>query len=153
LVHRLMEFMLHGSPLVERPRLGSDFIMEGFEMTLPAMVSERYRTAFRMGAVKTGKMVGEHMKEAGLEGDEAAQRLVQFLEHCNVGKVKLGETIRIENNCESRMTQLMTTKLDEPLCFFTTGFLNGFFSAIKDQHVKETKCIAVGDPYCEWEFR
>ena len=148
-----MEFMLHGSPLVERPRLGSDFIMEGFEMTLAAMVSERYRTAFRMGAAKTGKMVGEHMKEAGLEGDEAVQRLIQFLEHCNVGKVTVGETIRIENNCESRMAQFMTTKLDEPLCFFTTGFLNGFFSAVKDQHVKETKCIAVGDPFCEWEFR
>jgi hypothetical protein len=30
---------------------------------------------------------------------------------------------------------------------------NGFFSAVKNQHVKETKCIAMGDPYCEWEFR
>jgi len=41
---------------------------------------------------------------------------------------------------------------EKPSCFFTTGFLNGFFSAVKNQHVKETKCIAVGDPYCEWEF-
>jgi predicted hydrocarbon binding protein len=35
----------------------------------------------------------------------------------------------------------------------TTGLLNGFFSAVKNQHVKETKCIAAGDPCCEWEFR
>ena len=31
-------------------------------------------------------------------------------------------------------------------------FLNGFFTAVKNQHVKETKCIAMGDPFCEWEF-
>lgn len=35
-------------------------------------------------------------------------------------------------------------------CFFTTGFLNGLFSAVKNQHVREMKCIATGDPYCEW---
>jgi len=79
------------------------------------------------------------------------QHLVHFLEHCKVVRVMLGETIA--NNCESSMTQFMTEKLVEPMCFFTTGFLNGFFSALKGQHVKETKCIAVGDPYCEWEFR
>jgi KaiC/GvpD/RAD55 family RecA-like ATPase len=33
------------------------------------------------------------------------------------------------------------------------GFLNGLFSAVKNQHVKEVKCIAIDDPYCEWEFR
>jgi len=51
-------------------------------------------------------------------------------------------------NCESFMM-----RSEEPSCYFTTGFLNGFFSVIQNQHVKETKCIAVGDPYCEWEFR
>jgi predicted hydrocarbon binding protein len=45
------------------------------------------------------------------------------------------------------------TKIKEPSCFFTTGFFNGFFSAVKNQHVKEVKCIGLGDPYCEWEFR
>jgi tRNA A37 threonylcarbamoyladenosine biosynthesis protein TsaE len=30
--------------------------------------------------------------------------------------------------------------------------LNGLFSAIKNQHVREIKCIAMGDPYCEWEI-
>jgi predicted hydrocarbon binding protein len=60
----------------------------------------------------------------------------------------MGETLRIVQNCESFMT-----KAEEPSCHFTTGFFNGFFSAVKNQHVKETKCIAMGDPYCEWEFR
>ena len=76
------------------------------------------------------------------------QRFIDFIEYCKVGKVTLGETIRMKENCE-------TFGLDtgELSCFFTTGFLNGFFSAVKNQHVKETKCIAMGDPYCEWEFR
>jgi predicted hydrocarbon binding protein len=34
--------------------------------------------------------------------------------------------------------------LGELTCNFTTGFFNGFFSAVKNQHVKETRCIAMG---------
>jgi predicted hydrocarbon binding protein len=70
-----------------------------------------------------------------------------------VGKVTADETIAIKDNCESILSKFLTMKFEEPSCYFTTGFLNGFFSAIKNQHVKETKCIAMGEPYCEWEFR
>ena len=34
----------------------------------------------------------------------------------------------------------------------TTVFLNGLFSVIRNQHVREIKCMATGDPYCEWEI-
>jgi len=92
--------------------------------------------------------------DAGLNGDEAVKRVLNFLEHCKVGKVTMGETIRIKENCEPlEIMMLSMTKREEPCCFFTTGFLNGFFYAVKNQHVKETRCIAMGDPYCEWEFR
>jgi len=64
----------------------------------------------------------------------------------------LGKTIKMEDSRESLWTKFYPSKWKEPCCFFTTGFLNGFFSAVKNQHVKETKCIAMGDPYCEWEF-
>ena len=43
-------------------------------------------------------------------------------------------------------------RLEEAYHFLTTGFLNGFFSVVKNQHVREVKCIAAGDPYCEWEI-
>ena len=89
---------------------------------------------------------------AGLSEDEALRRVLGFLEHCKVGKVTLSETVRIKENCESLRTTIFVHR-KEPSCFFTTGFLNGFFWAVKNQHVKETKCIAMGDPYCEWEFR
>jgi len=64
-----------------------------------------------------------------------------------VGKVTVGETIRMKENCEA-----FGLEAEEPLCFFTTGFLNGLFSAVKNQRVREVKCIAAGDPYCEWEI-
>ena len=81
------------------------------------------------------------------------KHIYRLLEYCKVGKVLSNETIRIEENCESIFCdKMLTIKLDEPGCYFTTGFLNGF-SAVKNLHIKETKCIVMGDPYCEWEYR
>ena len=155
LMNRLMGFLLHGKPLVERPRLGSDIHLHavihatGFSQ----LTNERYQTALRMGGTRAGKEVGERLIEEGIGEDEAVKRILTLLEHCKVGEVAAGDTIRIKDNCESVAVNFITTRFKEPSCYFTTGFLNGFFSAVKNQHVKETRCIAMGDPYCEWEFR
>ena len=106
-----------------------------------------------MGGAKAGKQVRERLLEAGLREDEAVKRLYHLLSHCKVGKITMDETFRIMNNCESILSKFLKIKFKEPSCYFTTGFLNGFFSTIKNQHIKEIKCIAMGDPYCEWEFR
>jgi KaiC/GvpD/RAD55 family RecA-like ATPase/predicted hydrocarbon binding protein len=160
LMERLMGFLLHGKPLVERPRLGNNVHLHPVMHAMggegiPAMGttwSQRYRMALRMGGAKSGKEVGERLTNAGLSSDEAVRRVLHLLEHCKVGKVTLGETIRIRENCEPFWTKLFTTKWEEPCCFFTTGFLNGLFSTVKNQHVREIKCIGAGDPYCEWEI-
>jgi predicted hydrocarbon binding protein/KaiC/GvpD/RAD55 family RecA-like ATPase len=148
----LMAFMLHGKPLwKKRPRLGNEISLHAFGHIIggtPATVSERYRIALRLGGVMAGKKVGDRLMEAGIREGEAIKHILVLLEHCKVGKVSVDETIRMVQNCESFMM-----RGEEPSCYFTTGFLNGFFSAVKNQHVKETKCIAMGDPYCEWEFR
>ena len=153
LMHRLMGFLIDGKPLVERPRLGSDIYIHpvGHAMGFPHVAGERYRMALRMGGARSGKEVGERLMDAGLREDEAVKRVLHLLEHCKVGKVTAYETIRIEGNCES-FRELFAAKREEPCCFFTTGFFNGFFSTVKNQHARETKCIAMGDPYCEWEF-
>ena len=150
LMDRLMGFMLHEKPLWDRPSLGNEISLHTVShfMVLPAIASERYRTAMRLGGAMGGKKVSEHLMDAGIREDEAIQHVLNLLEHCKVGKVTIDETIRIRENCESFMI-----KAEEPSCYFTTGFLNGVFSAVRNQHVKETKCIAVGDSYCEWEFR
>jgi predicted hydrocarbon binding protein/KaiC/GvpD/RAD55 family RecA-like ATPase len=155
LMHHLIEFLLKGQPLLERPTLGSMVNIHRVchAMVFPALAGERYRMVLGMGGAKAGKQVGERLLEAGLSEDEAVKRVLDFLNKTKVGKVRVDETIRIVENCESSQTKLFTTKIKGPSCYFTTGFLNGFFSAVKNQHVKETKCIAMGDPYCEWEFR
>jgi predicted hydrocarbon binding protein/KaiC/GvpD/RAD55 family RecA-like ATPase len=155
LMHHLMEFLLHGKPLLERPTLGSMVNVHRVchAMVFPALAGERYRMVLGMGGARSGKQVGERLLEAGLNEDEAVRRVLNFLNQYKVGKVALDETIRIVENCESSQTKMFTTKEKVPSCYFTTGFLNGVFSAVKNQHVKETKCIAMGDPYCEWEFR
>jgi predicted hydrocarbon binding protein len=155
LTDRLMGFLIDGKPLVDRPRLGSNIHIHPVihAMGFPHVTGERYQMALRMGGAKSGKEVGERLLDGGISEDEAVKRILNFLEHCKVGKVTAGETIRIEENCESIRESLFVSKQNEPTCYFTTGFLNGFFSAVKNHHVKETRCIAIGDPYCEWEFR
>jgi len=155
LMHHLIEFMLKGKPLLERPTLGSMVNIHRVchAMVFPALAGERYQMVLGMGGAKSGKQVGERLLEAGLREDEAVKCVLDFLNKTKVGKVTVDETIRIVENCESSQTKLFTTKNKGPSCFFTTGFLNGFFSAVKNQHVKEIRCIAMGDPYCEWEFR
>jgi len=152
LMDRLIGFMLHGKPLWERPKLGSTLAAAENEMNLFPMASERYCMVLRMGGTKSGREVSEHLNEVGIGGDEAVNRVLHLLKHCKVGKVTVDDTIRMENSFESLFSKFTTTKRDEPSCYFMTGFLNGFFSSVKNQHVKETKCLAMGDPYCEWEF-
>ena len=154
LMHHLMEFLLNGEPLPERPKLGSMVGMDrvGHAMVLPALAGERYQMVLGMGGARSGKQVGERLLEAGLNENEAIKRVIDFMNYCKVGKVTLGETIKIVENCESSLTKMFTTKEKTPSCSFTTGFLNGLFSAVENQHVREIKCIAAGDPYCEWEI-
>jgi predicted hydrocarbon binding protein len=149
LMDQLVGFLVHGQPLPERPTMGSGISYEEMHHVtgVPALFSERYRVALRMGGAKAGKEVGEQLMEATLTGDEAVKRVVHFMQYCKVGKIDLGETIVIEENCETFGLQP-----GEPSCFFTTGFFNGLFSAVKNQHVREVKCIAAGDSYCEWEI-
>jgi len=154
LIDRLIDFLLNGKSLATRPRLGSNVhlhvVMHG--MGFPHLAGDRYRMAQRMGGARTGRKIGERLMEAGLDGDEALKRVIHFLEYCKVGRVKLGEKkIKMKENCESLRTMLFT-RIKEPSCYFTTGFLNGIFSAVKKKHVREIKCIVAGDPYCEWEI-
>jgi len=149
LMDHILGFLLHEKPLMERPTWGSGVhIHEIQHVTAAPLVSERLQMVFSMGGARAGKMLGDRLLEAGLREQDAVKRVVDLMEHCKVGKITLGETIKMRENCER-----FGMKTGQPSCYFTTGFLNGFFFAVKNLHVKETRCIAMGDPYCEWEFR
>ncbi len=148
LMNHILGFLLQGKPLMERPTLGSDVhIHEVQHVTATPTVDERLQMVFRMGGARAGKMLGERLMEAGIKGDEAINRVIDFMNYCKVGKVTVSKTIKMEENCER-----FGMKTEQHSCYFTTGFLNGLFSAVKNQHVREIKCIAAGDPYCEWEI-
>jgi len=157
LMNRLIGFLLDGKPLVQRPRLGNKVHLHvvGHAIGWLSYVlgGERYQMAMRMGGAKVGKELGERLLNAGIEDNKAIKLLFHFLEHCKVGKVISGKAIRIMDNCESLYTKFWGGRHEYPSCYFTTGFFNGFFSTIKNKYVKETKCMARGEPYCEWEFR
>jgi predicted hydrocarbon binding protein len=129
LMHHLLEFLLHGKPLLERPTMGSmvNIHRVTHAMVLPALAGERYRMVLGMGGARAGKQVGERILEAGLSEDEAVKPVLDFLNQCKIGKVTVDDTIRIVENCESSQTKIFTTKEKVPSCYFTTGFLNGFF--------------------------
>jgi len=149
LMTHLTGFMLHGTPLMERPTIGSGVHIHDVQhVTAAPTVNASLQTVFKMGGAKAGKMLGDRLMDAGLRADEGVHRVIALMEHCKVGKIALGDTIRMRENCER-----FGIKTGQPSCFFTTGFFNGFFAAVKNQHVKEIRCIAMGDPYCEWEFR
>jgi len=149
LINQFIDFVIEGKPLPERPRLGSDVSFNQMFMasSLPSLASDRYRMAIRMGGARTGKEIGERLMGAGLEEDEIIKRVIDFMKYCKVGKIELSETIRIKENCES-----YGLETGEFNCFFTTGFLNGLYSAVKGKHVREIRCTAAGHSYCEWEI-
>jgi predicted hydrocarbon binding protein len=155
LIEHLIGFLLKGNPLMVRPQLGSDVFFNAVLHTMvhPVLASDRSRMTMRMGGTKVGKEVGHRLMDIGLLEEEVVEHILRLFEDCKVGKIRVGETIRIRENCESIWTKFMTKKLEEPCCFFTTGFFNGLFSVIKNQHVKEIRCIGIDDPYCEWEIR
>jgi predicted hydrocarbon binding protein len=151
LLDRLTGYLLHDKPLwKERPRLGDSVGLHAFSYSIqvPAIYSERYRNAMRLGGVLSGKRLGKILLEYGIDEDEAVNKVIDLIDYCKVGRLSLGKTLRMEESCES-----FTVKAEVPYCFFTTGFLKGFFEVVKDQSIVEKKCIAIRDPYWEWEFK
>jgi len=149
LMNHIIGFLVDGKPLMERPSLGSLIhIMELQRVTFAPASQQKLQLIFRMGGARAGKILGERLICSGFGEKEAINRVIKLIDYCKAGKITLNETVRIRENCET-----FGFKAKEPSCHFTTGFLNGFFYAVKNQHVRETKCITTGDPYCEWEFR
>jgi predicted hydrocarbon binding protein/KaiC/GvpD/RAD55 family RecA-like ATPase len=146
LMENVTEFIRHGELLCDRPTLGAKLHWLPF-LQVPASMNPKYQMALRMGGVMTGKRLAEHVMDAGIPQEEAIPTAFDLMRYCNAGKITLDGTVRMVENCESCGWQA-----EEPSCFFTTGFLNGLFSTVKGQHVREIKCVALGHPYCEWEI-
>jgi predicted hydrocarbon binding protein len=151
LMGHVKQFVNDQIPLGERVILGNGIHLQHLVLyvTLPAVISDRYRMAVRFGGAMAGKRLSEYlMEDLGLNEEETITQIINLLEYCKVGKVSVGETIRIKENSEC-----YGIESTRPIHYFTSSFLNGVFVTVKNQHIKEMRCISIGDPYCEWEFR
>ena len=148
---QIMGLILENKPLPGRPKLGDLVYMHVafHQMGFPHLAGERYQMAQRMGGAKTGRELGDRLLNAGLEPDQALRKVIDFMNICKVGLVEAGNSIIIHHNIESLRTKFWT-EIDQPCCYFTTGFLNGLYRSLKGQRVREIRCQAVGDAYCEW---
>ena len=146
---RILSLVLRGKTLPKRPTLGNKMhyheIIE--DTSMPATYSDRYQVALRMAGANSGRKLAELLLDNGVKEAQTTKHLIDLFQYTKAGKLAVGETVRIEENCES-----YGLNAGRSLCFFTTSFLNGFFSAVKNQHVREVRCVAAGDPYCEWEI-
>ena len=116
------------------------------------MAGDRSRMAIRMGGAKTGVELAERLLSAGLDADQVIERVLSSFATLKAGLASMSaDRITIEENIEPMRTWYMT-RLRELSCHFTTGFLNGLLKATHDLRVQETRCLAAGDPYCEWEI-
>lgn len=154
LIDNLTAHLVEGKLLTNRPKFGSDVHLQiPFHTFGFAHISgDRSQMAMRMGGAKSGKGISERLLAEGLKPDEVIQRILQSMETFKAGIVTAaGGKIKIEENIEPLRTKYMT-HLREPSCYFTTGFLNGIYGGTHGLRVKETRCLAAGDPHCEWEI-
>ncbi len=148
IMDKLLGFLLYEKSLIERPTLGRFVHIHDLQRVTSSAISiKKLQLIFRMGGAKAGKIIGEKLIDSGLTRKEAINQVVKLIEYCKVGRMSVNETVKIQENCEN-----FGLKTKEPSCHFTTGFLNGFFSTLENQHLIESKCLAAGHSYCEWEF-
>ena len=148
ILDKLLDFLLQKGKLIERPTLGRFVHIHDLQrVTRSAISIKKLQLIFRMGGAKAGKIIGEKLINSGQTKKEALNQLVKLIEYCKVGKMSINDTVKVYENCER-----FGSKTKGPSCHFTTGFLNGFFSTIENRHLIESKCLAAGDPHCEWEF-
>jgi predicted hydrocarbon binding protein len=154
LMTQLLGYLLEDRPLPSRPTLGSDVHLKVAFQTLHQAhrAGERSQMAMRMGGTRTGQALGVGLLEAGLSPDEAMGRVIAFMNDIKVGQASVSAAnIKIEENVEALAIKSFAYGAT-PSCHFTTGFLNGLLSTVRNQHVRESKCLVAGDSICEWQI-
>jgi len=126
-------------------------MMKGIEEMLGSAA-----TSIWLGMGKSaGKRFAEELLEAGTKPVEVPTFLEMFFTQGGWGVIQSGKdltkkvaVIRIENCATARKY-----KSNRPMCFFISGFISGVADAILNEvtDCTETKCMAKGDPFCEFE--
>jgi len=130
-----------------------------------AMMKKALTETFSSGALviiatmakPCGQKICKQITRNAKTNEEALNQLTELLNNQNWGELSLsnvnfkrgsGKAI-VENCFEARQQQSRT-----PCCHFFSNFLAGFMSELfaKNVMVKEEKCAACGNAYCEFKF-
>ncbi len=106
---------------------------------------------------RAGKEFARTFLSEGMEPEEVPKLLEEFFTQGGWGniQVKVNYTkkeavVRIENSATARQA-----KAKEPICHFIRGYIAGICDAVFDTYTVcvETKCIAKGDAFCEFQIK
>ncbi|MEM5834796.1 MAG: 4-vinyl reductase [Candidatus Aenigmatarchaeota archaeon] len=89
---------------------------------------------------------------------EVIEDFLKYLEYWGFGNVDI-VTLEVEEEIKSLIRIYDCSffqyyeKSNKPVCYITAGIIAGLFSAVLDKKVsvKERKCKAIGDNFCEFE--
>lgn len=128
-----------------------------------------YQSVLRFGGLKIGKEIGLEIEERKL--DTTLNRLKKILESLNWGKIETKVDLEAKTatlTITDSLTAAGASDANQRLCFFEEGFIEGFLEGviyrnrflhlgipgqnIKEVRVKETKCIGLGNDYCEFKI-
>jgi predicted hydrocarbon binding protein len=132
-----------------RPTLGPDARLAAFQesTSVPAISDEQFMLAIRLAGANVGKKLGESFLKAEIREADSRKYLASVFAKLKIGKFFVTDTLKVYENCES-----YGIRANQPTCFFTTGFLNAFFTGIEGRKLRELGCVGAGAQYCEWEF-
>ena len=106
-----------------------------------------------------GKLMSEYLsRKLGLKGRELLVETLKFYQASGWGRVELVEYNPYRLNIVLRLYESIECKAfgrsDKPASQFIRGHLSGLLSGLLKINVRavETKCIAMGDPYCEFRL-
>lgn len=103
------------------------------------------------------KSIRKAKNKKGVEENEIVKELITFFKNTKWGKLSVSDfdgnklILKIEECAEGSILPLPT--LNRAICFFTLGFLVGFFEELLNKKTKkfeEKKCIAKNDEFCEF---
>ena len=137
-----------------------------FRKTLYEIFAKRLREELGSGytawlyqlGIALGKSAYRSNKELIGEDFEKLLKLGSVMfEQVGFGRVKIVEADALKGRVVIRVSdsfecELYKGQTSEPSSFFIKGMLKGYFDELikRDVKVIETKCIAKGDPYCEF---
>ncbi len=108
-------------------------------------------------AYSGGRFLAEYLSEKfGLKGRELLVEVLKTYQAGGLGRVELVEYDPQATNIVLRLYDSIECKIfkgsDKPVSQFIRGHLSGLLSGLlkADVRVIESKCIAKGDPYCEF---